>query len=563
MRIVALFRVSTEKQESEGASLDAQQRAYRDLAAKNGWQTVAEFRGCESATQAAADRRVLQQVLACLRESEVDALYVHEQSRLTRGDELEVALLLRELRERRLKIIVGGVVRDLSSIDERFMVGIQSLVDRAESERIKERMRRGKREKARQGKRSSGAAPFGYENPPPGSPGHGTLRIVPDEAAVVRRVFALAVAGKGDRAVALALNQAGLPAARGGTWCKSAVRSVLNNPAHIGTSASGIWRSEPGTRRFQRDLRADGAILVEDAHEPIIDRATWDAVHGRATLPRTQVPRMLSGLLYVEGQPYHGDSSRHGAYYRAGRGERGAAWLKVEDVDAAVWDAFASLATSPEFVQRLLNESQSPREQAVLAQEIEYLEDQVRRHGRRLDNLVDMRAEGEIDKATFHAKSEEARKAMERLVTELAALRARAATLDGSVAERIVRAVQVLLPGCRKLSPDQKRAIIRSIVRRVDVGVAQTGAVQRRAAGGGYGPSGGPRWKVESVAFRLALPPRGPATGQPRGNAAQEAGNGSNPPTTGDGQLATTYCGCAQQPVTEPRDGDGHLVTIL
>ena len=35
-----------------------------------------------------------------------------------------------------------GVVRDLGSIDERFMVGIQSLVDRAESERIKERMGR-------------------------------------------------------------------------------------------------------------------------------------------------------------------------------------------------------------------------------------------------------------------------------------------------------------------------------------------------------------------------------------------------------------------------------------
>src|SRR5690348_7577463 len=112
MRVVALFRVSTERQETEGASLDAQQRTFRDLALKNGWTTVAEFRGCESATQAATDRRVLQQVLGCIRERPVDAIYVHEQSRLTRGDELEVALLMRELRERRLKIVVGGVVRD-------------------------------------------------------------------------------------------------------------------------------------------------------------------------------------------------------------------------------------------------------------------------------------------------------------------------------------------------------------------------------------------------------------------------------------------------------------------
>src|SRR5689334_2172590 len=120
MRVVALFRVSTEKQESEGASLDAQERAYDALAERGGWQTVGRFRGCESATQAATERRVLQQVLGCIREKSPDAVYVHEQSRLTRGDELEAALLMRELKEQRTKIIVNGVVRDLSSIDERF-----------------------------------------------------------------------------------------------------------------------------------------------------------------------------------------------------------------------------------------------------------------------------------------------------------------------------------------------------------------------------------------------------------------------------------------------------------
>ena len=34
MRVVALFRVSTEKQASEGASLDAQERLYREIAGR-------------------------------------------------------------------------------------------------------------------------------------------------------------------------------------------------------------------------------------------------------------------------------------------------------------------------------------------------------------------------------------------------------------------------------------------------------------------------------------------------------------------------------------------------
>ena len=161
MKVVALFRVSTEKQANEGASLDAQEREYRDLASRHGWTTVREFRGCESATQAASERRVLQQVLACIAEGGVDAVYVHEQSRLTRGDELEVALLMRELKERGIKIIVNGSVRDPSAIDDQFMLRIQSAVDNMEAMRIRERMMRGKRRRAENGKKKSGGASFG------------------------------------------------------------------------------------------------------------------------------------------------------------------------------------------------------------------------------------------------------------------------------------------------------------------------------------------------------------------------------------------------------------------
>jgi DNA invertase Pin-like site-specific DNA recombinase len=50
MRVVALFRVSTEKQATDGASLDAQERAYRAMADRSGWTTVQEFKGCESAS---------------------------------------------------------------------------------------------------------------------------------------------------------------------------------------------------------------------------------------------------------------------------------------------------------------------------------------------------------------------------------------------------------------------------------------------------------------------------------------------------------------------------------
>lgn len=572
MRVVALFRVSTEKQAAEGASLDAQERLYREHAARSGWTTVAEFRGCESATQAASDRHVLQRVLACVREQSPDAIYVHEQSRLTRGDELEVAMLFRELKERRIKIVVNGVVRDLASIDERFMVGIQSLVDRAESERIKERMQRGRREKAKRGLKTGGPAPYGYENPLPGQPGRGTLRIVPHEAAVVRRIFDLAVRGKGDQAIALALNQTGTPSSRGGAWCKTAVRRVLQNPAYIGVSASGVWVAAKGSRNFRFDMRAPGAILIEDAHEAILDRATWDAVHNRPKLARAAVPRLLTEMLFVNGTPFGGDRSKGVAYYRGPRGATGLAWLDARATDDAVWDAFLSLATGPEFVAGLMAQAQNPRQQQMLDDEIEFAADQLAKLRRRRDRLVEMRADGEIDKPTYLAKSDEVNKAIQAAERSLAEYRAKAASLDTSHAPRIVRAVQVLLAGKTRLTTEQKRAVLRSIVRRVDVAAVRTATGLRRDERGRVRAGRAATWGVQSVTFRLALPPGAAApranVGQADGTVGADAAGARHPAAqVRDGQLGTTFFGCGQVAVTEGGDSapnhTGQLGTTL
>jgi DNA invertase Pin-like site-specific DNA recombinase len=503
VRVVAMFRVSTETQASEGTSLDAQERIYREMAAKSGWTTVAEFRGCESATQAAVDRRVLQQALACIREQAPDAIYVHEQSRLTRGDELEVAMLMRELKERRIKIIVNGVVRDLGSIDERFMIGIQSLVDRAESERIKERMGRGKREKARQGKKNSGPAPYGYRNPLKGTPGHGTLEIVPEEAIAIRRIFEMFAAGKGKLTVAKELNNLGIPAPRGGKWGGTTIVRTIQNLAYIGVQASNVWVVEKGSRTFRFQPHNKNAVLVENAHPPIIDRALWDAVHGRPKPPRTAHPRMLSEMLYVDGRRFGGDSGHGQTFYCDAARKTGCARLDTPATDNRVWDAFASLATAPEFVEKLLREAQNPHQQQVAAAEVEWLEDSIGKTERKLARLVDMRAEGEIDKATFAAKASEARESIERMRTELGEQRAKAAVLDGTQAARIVKAVQTLLAGRTRLTVEQKRQIMRSIVRRVDITTAKAAVRYKRDEMGHVLPGAVPQWEITSVAFQL------------------------------------------------------------
>lgn len=508
MRVVAMFRVSTERQANEGASLDAQERIYRELAARSGWTTVAEFRGCESATQAATERRVLQQVLAAIREHAPDALYAHEQSRVTRGDELDVALLLRELRERRTKIIIGGVVRDLASLDERFVVGIQAVVDRAEAERIKERLMRGKRERARQGKKNCGPAPFGYRNPRVGEAGRGTLQIVPEEAAIVRRIFALAESGKGTRAIAQVVEAEGVRGPRGRPFGKTSLARILSNPVYIGTAASNVWVAEKGTRNFRfQPFNAD-AILVEDAHEPIVDRAVWDAVHKRPALPRTSRPRLLSGFLWVNGRRYGGDSSRgQPVYCSVDHGDGRTPWLPVGLVDEGVWAALVKLATEPEFVSKMVQEAERLGQKDRIADQIAVCEQQASRYRKRLARLVDMRADGEISKETFNAKTEETRRALAGLESQHTALQAGALACDATHVSRAVRALQSLLAGKARLTTGQRRQVLRSFASRIDVGVSLDPKPQPREPNGRLKGKPWCKWVVDAVTFHLVPHP--------------------------------------------------------
>jgi len=517
MRVVGLFRVSSEKQATEGASLDAQERAYHAMAAQQGWTTVDTFKGHESATQASSDRRVLGQVLECVRRGGVDAIWVYEQSRLTRGDQLEVYKLMRELTDSGVKVLVNGVLRDPTSIDDGLMLAIQSIMDYTESRRTKERMRRGKREKARQGKRATGPAPYGYRNPRSDERGasRGTLQIVEDKAAVVRRIYRMFADGASDYKIAEALNELGIPSPRGTRWIQTTVRNILNNPTYNGTEASHVWVKERG-RTFRRDYTNPDAIVVPDAHPAIIDRELWDAVRARPKQVQSRTPRLLAGLLFVNGVQFGGFSDHGDRQYRATDRRAGAGWLPAQETDDRVWDAFARLATGEEFVLGLLERARNPHEQRIAEMEIEHLEDQLRRHQRRRDNLVEMRADGEISKEEFLKKRDAETATIERLQRELAEQRAKVVALDGTHAARIVKAVQTILGGRTRLTAKQKRRVITSIVTRVDVEAERVARPFERDQTGKFTPGQYASWEIGKVEFRLALPPDEAESGVPR-----------------------------------------------
>ena len=160
--VVGLFRVSTEDQEQEGNSLDAQKRMYQWGCRTFGWKSLATFSGQETGT-ALSSRQIIHEVMAALREHRPDALWVREQSRLTRGDQLDVAMLLRELREKAILVVTErGHVLDLNDVEGEFLFGLKAMIDRRESQVIRRPSILGKDEKARRGLSSNGRVAYGW-----------------------------------------------------------------------------------------------------------------------------------------------------------------------------------------------------------------------------------------------------------------------------------------------------------------------------------------------------------------------------------------------------------------
>lgn len=495
MKAVGLFRVSTERQENEGASLDAQQRRYRDWCQSQGAESVGEFRGQESAAKAGAEREVLQQVLRCIREQNPDVLFVIEQSRLTRGDELEVALLVRELRERGIKVAVGGSVRDLGSIDDTLAFGVQSLVDRAEHARICERTARGRREKALQGKRTS-RPPYGFRNPPRGNANRGTLQVEESEAQVVRQIFGQIAAGEPFREIAARLNALGVPAPRGERWSKSTVQAMSRNPSYLGDTVTSAWHAETGSATYRFDPKRPGAVIVHDTHEAIVSPAVWAQARAMIQGTSTGLPAMLTGMLYVGGRRANVDRTDGRGYY-VPQDRKPGPWVRVSTVNDAAWAGFGDLFREPDALLALLRGIAEP--EAPAEDESEALARQEAKLRGRLERYAQMRADGELTKAEYAAHSEAARRAILDAQQAVKIAQRRAGQAASGDMERAILATKALV-SAHALGVQQKRRVMRAICESVHVEVeAQT---QARGPRGLYFGAG-PKWQVTDLWFRL------------------------------------------------------------
>ncbi len=287
-------RKSTEQSTTaeEAKSITRQQQRAREFAARHGWGVPEELIFCDDGVSGAEfeNRPALQALLRTLTPWPPFAhLILMDTSRLGR-ESWETGYVVKRILQAGVRLWTYLDGREIT-VEDKLRQTVTGLVDDEERDRARRRTRDALLHKARQGHVTGGTV-FGYRNveirTPDGKRSHVERIVIPEEAAVVRRIFELCAAGVGLRSIAIRLNDEGAPAplprrpGRSRSWAPSSIRTILHNELYCGvvwwgrTQKRDRWGAKKSTPRSPEDwTRLDKPELR------IVSDGLWEAARHR------------------------------------------------------------------------------------------------------------------------------------------------------------------------------------------------------------------------------------------------------------------------------------------
>jgi site-specific DNA recombinase len=241
INVVAYLRVSTHTQvRKEGVRV--QKESVKKYCANNSWNLVGiyEDNGISGAKvdeeNLTIDRDGLQNMLTDIPILGVKYVVVLNTSRLWRSDLVKV-LIQRELKKYNVdvKAIDQPTYSIYSTADpSQFLInGMMELLDQYQRLEIALKLKRGKINKARQGRFTGGRTPLGYKKTE--FDNKSDIGIDEEEAKIITTILGLRKKRLSMQSIANHLNINNAPTKRGGKWHASTIDYILKNKIYSGT----------------------------------------------------------------------------------------------------------------------------------------------------------------------------------------------------------------------------------------------------------------------------------------------------------------------------------------
>lgn len=250
-------RVSTLVQADKGTSLQSQLELGQKKAEELGFSYQHWDEGGKSSHhEEIADRPVLANLYQAISKGLVKHLWVYDQSRLSRND--QVASIFRyECNKRGVTLYTKGGQFDLSSPQDQLLKQLLDAIAQFDNTTRADRTRMGKLQRVRSGFWHGGPPPFGYRLL------DRKLDVEPTEAKWVAQMFKLSAGGASPAQIKQELDANGVTARRGGLWTIGSIAAMLKNQHYTG-------------QYLFQDKKSGESIPV--ICPGIVDQSTWEAV---------------------------------------------------------------------------------------------------------------------------------------------------------------------------------------------------------------------------------------------------------------------------------------------
>ena len=370
-----------DEMQGESNSIVNQKRYLEEYAQAQGFKNIRHFTD-DGYSGTNFKRPGFQKMIAAIEAGEIDVVCVKDLSRFGR-DYLKVGFYTEIMfPEKGVRFIAINNSVDSANPTENDFTQFLNIMNEWYAKDTSNKIRTIFRSRMQDGKRCSGAIPYGYRRDPEDK---NHLLIDEEAAKVVRRIYQMVIDGMGSQAIAnqLTADNVLIPSAyleqseHGESrnhsyhdpcrWNCTAVSYILDKQEYMGHTVLGKTICENFKTKKRRKARPDELIIFENTHEPIIDAETWHLVQKlrrrtRRKLANGSYSHRLSGLVYCadcgkrlsysspqsqhrpDGKTYDADSSFRCPTYKSMYGECTMHYIKSSTLDKLVDEAVRKIA---------------------------------------------------------------------------------------------------------------------------------------------------------------------------------------------------------------------------
>ena len=370
-----------DEMQGESNSIVNQKRYLEEYAQAQGFKNIRHFTD-DGYSGTNFKRPGFQKMIAAIEAGEIDVVCVKDLSRFGR-DYLKVGFYTEIMfPEKGVRFIAINNSVDSANPTENDFTPFLNIMNEWYAKDTSNKIRAIFRSRMQDGKRCSGAIPYGYRRDPEDK---NHLLIDEEAAKVVRRIYQMVIDGMGSQAIAnqLTADNVLIPSAyleqseHGESrnhsyhdpcrWNCTAVSYILDKQEYMGHTVLGKTICENFKTKKRRKARPDKLIIFENTHEPIIDAETWHLVQKlrrrtRRKLANGSYSHRLSGLVYCadcgkrlsysspqsqhrpDGKTYDADSSFRCPTYKSMYGECTMHYIKSSTLDKLVDEAVRKIA---------------------------------------------------------------------------------------------------------------------------------------------------------------------------------------------------------------------------